>query len=77
MLADVGDCGDFAIVFENRHAFAGNTDDAGTVFGNVSREAGSISGLFLAPLRGGGGGLLWLEPPHGCGGGRGRQPGGF
>src|SRR2546426_2119916 len=34
MLTDIRDGGDFSIVFENCHALAGKTDDAGAVFGN-------------------------------------------
>src|SRR6266436_5416052 len=40
VLADVRDGGDFSIVFENRHALAGQADDAGAVFGNVGDGAG-------------------------------------
>src|SRR6266571_153206 len=40
MLADVRDGGNLSVVFENRHAFAGEADDAGAVFGNIRYSAG-------------------------------------
>ena len=40
MLADIGDSGDFPIVFENRHAFAGETNNASAVIEDVGDGAG-------------------------------------
>src|SRR5947207_15388626 len=51
VLADVRDSGDFPIVFENRHAFTGEADDARTVFGNIRYSAG-VNELVLRSGRG-------------------------
>src|SRR5262245_62016770 len=40
MLADIGDGGYFSVIFENRHAFAGEADDAGAVLSDVVHSAG-------------------------------------
>src|SRR6266545_340064 len=50
MLADVRDGGNLSIVFENRHAFAGEADDAGAVFGNI-RYSAAVNELVLRSSR--------------------------
>src|SRR5438034_3327672 len=48
MLADVRDGGDFSIVFENRDALAGKTDDARAIFGNFGDGAGVNEAILVA-----------------------------
>src|SRR5438552_13045220 len=51
MLADVRYGGDLSVVFENRHAFAGEADDARAVFRNIRHSTG-VHELVLRSSRG-------------------------
>src|SRR5438445_9681436 len=64
MLTDVRDGGDFSIVFENCHALARETDNAGAVFRNVGDRAGVHKAVIVF-------GVLWrviraliIQRPH-------------